>query len=104
MKKLRFLAWYNRFAMGKINPKKTNLERPIQLMPHDIKKKLEGAKVLEDYYSRPDYQKNDYLAWIARAKQPETREKRISQMLSELQQGGIYMDMDHPASTKPISR
>ncbi|WP_245277591.1 YdeI/OmpD-associated family protein [Mesorhizobium sp. L48C026A00] len=28
------------------------------------------------YDDRPDYQKNDYLGWIARAKRAETRHKR----------------------------
>jgi uncharacterized protein YdeI (YjbR/CyaY-like superfamily) len=50
------------------------------------------------YDARPPYQRNDYLIWIARAKLPETREKRINQMLEELTQGGIYMRMPHRPS------
>ena len=45
------------------------------------------------YDARPPYQRNDYLAWIARAKRPETREKRVVQMLDELAGGTHYMKM-----------
>ncbi len=45
------------------------------------------------YEARPDYQKNDYLGWIARAKRDDTRQKRLDQMLDELQRGGVYMKM-----------
>lgn len=42
--------------------------------------------------------RNDYLTWIARAKRDETRRSRITQMFDELEQGGVYMKMDHPPS------
>jgi uncharacterized protein YdeI (YjbR/CyaY-like superfamily) len=42
---------------------------------------------------RPDYQKNDYLGWIAQAKRAETRHKRLDQMLDELKRGDVYMNM-----------
>lgn len=31
--------------------------------------------------------------WINRAKRPETKQKRLEQMLDELQRGGVYMNM-----------
>ena len=40
----------------------------------------------------------DVPVWFAGAKRPETREKRISQMLEELAQGGVYMGMRHNPS------
>ncbi|HSH04861.1 MAG TPA: YdeI/OmpD-associated family protein, partial [Anaerolineae bacterium] len=46
-------------------------------------------------------QQNDYLGWINRAKRPATKQKRLNQMLDELEQGGVYMKMDHPPSKKP---
>ena len=55
---------------------------------------------MPDYMARPDYQQNDYIGWITRAKRGETRSKRIAQMLAELEQGGVYMKMKHPASVK----
>lgn len=55
---------------------------------------------MEDYRARPYYQRNDYLGWIDRAKKPSTRQKRINQMVEELEIGGIYMGMDHRPSRK----
>ncbi len=48
---------------------------------------------------RPPYQRNDYLGWIARAKRPDTRAKRIAQMLDELAKGTSYMNMPYNGPT-----
>ncbi|MDQ2092141.1 YdeI/OmpD-associated family protein [Marimonas arenosa] len=73
------------------------LKRPIQPMPDDIAARLDAAGLRAAYDARPPYQRNDWLAWIARAKKPVTREKRIASMLTELEQGHGYMGMDwHP--------
>ncbi len=45
------------------------------------------------YLARPDYQQNDYLGWVTNAKRPETRQKRLDQMLEELERGGVSMRM-----------
>jgi len=69
-------------------------------MPADVEQRLASEGLLDDYKRRPRYQRNDYLGWIGRAKQPATRQKRIQQMLDELRAGGVYMNMDHPPSRK----
>lgn len=69
-------------------------------MPDFIQQALEGKNLMPAYLSRPDYQQNDYLAWITRAKRPETVQKRLTQMLDELEQGGVYMNMKHPPSSR----
>ena len=69
-------------------------------MPADVKTALVSAKVMADYEARPAYQRNDYIGWITRAAKEETRIKRISQMVTELKVGGVYMKMAHPASAK----
>ncbi len=56
--------------------------------------------LVADYEQRPRYQRNDYLGWIGRAKRPETRRKRVDQMIDELRRGGIYMKTGHPASAR----
>lgn len=58
----------------------------------------EGRK--ESCRRRPAYQQNDYIGWITRAKRQETKEKRLRQMLEELEIGGVYMNMEHPPSAK----
>ena len=74
--------------------------RPVESMPDDVEQELTEAGVLADYRARPFYQRNDYLSWIRRAKRLDTRQKRIRQMIDELDRGGVYMRMDHPPSRK----
>ena len=82
------------------NNKLDTLERVIQPMPEFVKEALLQENVMDEYINRPAYQKNDYLGWINRAKRESTKIKRLDQMIDELKQGGIYMKMDHPASSK----
>ncbi len=74
--------------------------RRVQQMPDDVREELRAKGLILRYEARPFYQRNDYLAWIGRAVRPDTRRKRIDQMLDELEQGGIYMGMDHPPSRR----
>ena len=76
----------------------SRLTREIQPMPDDVREALLSRDLMGAYEARPAYQRNDYLAWIARARRPETREKRLNQMLDELAQGGVYMNMRHTPS------
>jgi uncharacterized protein YdeI (YjbR/CyaY-like superfamily) len=69
-------------------------------MPAFVKSALEERGLMADYLARPAYQQNDYIGWINRAKRQETKEKRLRQMLDELEEGGVYMNMDHPPSRK----
>lgn len=71
----------------------TRLKRAIQPMPEDIRALPETEGLAARYAQRPAYQRNDYLGWIARAKLPQTRKKRVEQMLRELREGGVYMGM-----------
>ncbi len=76
------------------------MARAIQEMPDDVRAEIAERDLTDAYETRPFYQRNDYLAWIGRAKRPETRRKRIDQMLDELDRGGVYMGMDHPPSRR----
>ncbi|MGO1539181.1 MAG: YdeI/OmpD-associated family protein [Leucobacter sp.] len=76
------------------------LRRPTQHMPDDIEEMLTKHRLRNACDERPAYQRNDYLAWVVRAKRPETRTKRVNQMLRELKEGGIYMGMQHPPSQR----
>ncbi len=68
--------------------------RPRYLMPEYFRQALEARGLMNAYEARPPYQRNDYIGWITRAKTEATRQKRLSQMLDELEKGGVYMNMD----------
>jgi uncharacterized protein YdeI (YjbR/CyaY-like superfamily) len=78
----------------------SNLKRQQIPMPDIIKQALDEKELMIAYLARPAYQRNDYLGWITRARRPETVQKRLNQMLSELEQGGVYMNMKHQPSSK----
>ena len=78
----------------------SKLKRPRYPMPGFVKQALEDRHLTAEYNERPAYQQNDYISWIRRAKHQETKEKRLHQMLDELEKGGVYMNMAHPPSRK----
>jgi hypothetical protein len=79
-------------------PDVTALKRPLHPMPLDVERALADRDLVDAYRARPAYQRNDYISWIERAKREETRAKRVSQMLAELEGGALYMNMRwHPA-------
>jgi uncharacterized protein YdeI (YjbR/CyaY-like superfamily) len=67
-------------------------------MPGFVADALSEHGLLDAYTSRPAYQQNDYIGWISRAKRPETKEKRLRQMLDELRRGVVYMKMNYRPS------
>jgi uncharacterized protein YdeI (YjbR/CyaY-like superfamily) len=65
-------------------------------MPDYIRDALTRRKIMDAYHARPDYQQNDYISWVTRAKLRATKEKRLAQMLDELERDQ-YMKMKwHP--------
>ena len=70
------------------------MSRPIEPMPPTVEQALVDSGLLNAYRARPPYQRNDYLGWINRAKRLETKQRRLDQMLSELERGDVYMKMD----------
>ncbi len=69
------------------------LKRELRPMAGFVRDALENRGLLGRYLARPAYQQNDYLRWVTDAKRPETRQKRLDQMLEELERGGVYMKM-----------
>lgn len=62
-------------------------------MPETVRDALAEAGLTKAYDARPPFQRNDYLGWIAEAKQDATKRKRIDQMIDELKRGDVYMNM-----------
>ena len=77
----------------------SRLTRPRYPMPAFVKDALLKNNLMDAYNNRPPYQQNDYIGWITHAKREETQQKRLKQMLDELERGNIYMNM----SWKPKS-
>ena len=67
-------------------------------MPDFVRDALEERGLMEAYRQRPDYQQNDYIGWITRAKRSDTQQKRLAQMLDELEEGDRYMKMAYKPS------
>ena len=62
-------------------------------MPDSFRNDLIARGLMGVYRSRPPYQQNDYIGWITRAKLEATIQKRLNQMLDELEKGNVYMNM-----------
>lgn len=67
--------------------------RPRYEMPDFFREALISRGLMDAYLVRPPYQQNDYIGWITRAKLEATKQKRLNQMLEELERGGVYMKM-----------
>ena len=70
-----------------------SLRRPRHEMPEFVANALIQSRLMDAYLTRPPYQQNDYIGWINSAKRPETKQKRLAQMLQELEGGERYMKM-----------
>ncbi|MEI6666443.1 MAG: YdeI/OmpD-associated family protein [Chloroflexota bacterium] len=71
----------------------SRLTRALHEMPAFVREAIALRGLDAKYAARPAYQRNDYVGWIVRAKLPETQQKRLAQMLDELEAGGVYMRM-----------
>ena len=73
------------------------LRRALHPMPAFVSQALKERQLEQAYRARPAFQQNDYVGWISRAKREETQQKRLAQMLDELERGGVYMKMKRHA-------
>jgi uncharacterized protein YdeI (YjbR/CyaY-like superfamily) len=67
--------------------------RPRYEIPDFFREALNTRGLMDAYRARPPYQQNDYIGWIMRAKLESARQKRLNQMLDELERRGVYMKM-----------
>jgi len=75
----------------------SRLKQKINPMPPEVEEQLVRENLMEAYKRRPPYQQNDCLGWILKAKRPETKQKRIDQVIEELRNGDRYMGMEYRA-------
>jgi DNA transformation protein len=71
----------------------SRMKRERHAMPDFMRDALSTQKLTQAYDERPPYQRNDYIGWIMKAKLPATQQKRLAQMLDELEKGDVYMKM-----------
>ena len=69
-------------------------------MPDFVAQALNEKGLMGAYNKRPPYQQNNYIGWITRAKRQETKDKRLNQMLEELEKGNVYMKMKYKPQKK----
>jgi len=62
----------------------------MQPMTGNVRGALAKKKLTEAFEARPDYQRNDYLKWIALANGVAAKQQRIDQMLAELEAGNAF--------------
>ena len=69
--------------------------RPRYEMPDFFRDALNARGLMNAYLARPPYQQNDYIGSfrVTRAKLETTKQKRLHQMLDELEHGEVYMKM-----------
>jgi hypothetical protein len=60
-----------------------------------IRDALNESNLIDVYPSRPAYQQNDYIGTpcVTRTKREATKQKRLKQLLEELEGGKLYMNM-----------
>jgi hypothetical protein len=59
-------------------------------MPGNVHAALVKRNLMDAYLTRPEYQKQDYLKWIAAAHGAPAKQKLLDQMLGELASGDAY--------------
>ena len=69
----------------------SNRSRPVHPIPDFVLQALKARGLVAAFKARPAQQQNDYIGWITRARLPEARQKRLDQMLDELQHAGTRM-------------
>jgi uncharacterized protein YdhG (YjbR/CyaY superfamily) len=91
------VRWRVEQAKGGKSTVSEPVKRERYAMPDFMAAALDKTDLWESYRARPPYQQNDYIGWITRGRQEETRQKRLVQMLEELQAGDAYMGMAYNA-------
>ena len=66
--------------------------RPRHKVPRFLRDALNQGELMDAYFARPPYQRNDYIGWVTRAGLEATRQKRLNQRLEELKGRKLYMN------------
>ena len=69
-------------------------------MPPPVRQALVKVGLTARCREHPADQHNDYLSWIGQAKRPETKQKRLAEMLDDLRCGDRYRGMLYNSGRK----
>lgn len=72
-----------------------------QPMPGNVRAALAKRNLMDAYLARPEYQRAEYLKWIALAAGPAAKQKRLDQMLDELEKGNLFKNEPWTPPQKP---
>jgi hypothetical protein len=75
-----------------------------QPMPGNVRTALDKRNLMDAYMARPEYQRDDYLKWISTAAGPAAKQKRLDQMLDELEKGGVFKGEPWTPPAKPAAK
>lgn len=70
-------------------------------MPGNVRAALVKRNLLDTFFARPQYQRDDYLRWLAGAVGPTAKQKRLEQMLDELEKGNVFKGEPWSPPAKP---
>jgi uncharacterized protein YdeI (YjbR/CyaY-like superfamily) len=85
-------------------PDKNLAQKSQHAMPGFVRKALDKRKLLDAYRARPAYQQNAYLGWIADAKLQAAMDKRVDQMLDELDKGNLFKGEPYTPPPPPAKK
>jgi len=75
-----------------------------QPMPGNVRGALQKRKLMDAYLDRPAYQKDEYLKGVAQAAGPAAKQKRLDQMLEELEKGNVFKGEPWTPPEKPATK
>jgi hypothetical protein len=71
----------------------SRLTRVLKKMPVSVRQALAKAGLAAAYRARPAYRQNDCPSWIRCAKLPQTKHKRLEEILEDLRRGDWTIGM-----------
>lgn len=63
---------------------------PPPQMQGFVRAAMTSRNLTEAFRARPKYQQDEYLTWINSAKLNDQKRARLTQMLDELEKGGVF--------------
>jgi hypothetical protein len=75
-----------------------------QPMPGNERGALANRKHTDTNDDRPHEKQQEYLKWIAAAAGPTEKQKRLDQMLEEIEKGGVFKGEPWTPPAKPAAK